>query len=471
ADTLLSGAAEIPEADIDAAGTLDIEANLGEPDISRTETSIIRAGYRFEHEFSDAWKIRNELLASFQDIPEDASVVGVGFVQELGQPQLGQLNRIYIDNPSYRESLISNTNVVGNFDVAGIDQTLLLGIEVAREEQRDEIVQRLFLPFLSNLDQFQIFDPNYDSQRFFDDTDPDINERIGSDSFSRTRTIGLYGQSQLNLSDNVILLLGGRIDFARQRFQDLANRETTELLESSETVFSPRVGLVFKPAENVSLYASYTESFNPVIGVGEEGEVFSSERGNQFETGIKADLLGDRLSVTLAYYRLRRTNVLTEDPVNPGFQVQVGEQGSDGVELDIAGELLPGWNVIASYAYTDARIIEDNEFPVGRRLINVPENAASLWSSYEIQGGDLAGLGFGIGLFFQGERNGDIRTPFTLPDYLRTDAALFYRRDSFRAQVNFQNLFDVRYFEGSRDQFRVNPGLPFTVLGNVSWEF
>ncbi|MEB3356620.1 MAG: TonB-dependent siderophore receptor [Synechococcales bacterium] len=470
-DTILSSGGEIPEADLEAAGTLDIAANLGEPEISRTETSILRVAYRFEHDFSENWTFRNEFLGSFQDTPEDTSVVGVGFVQEQGQPNLGLLNRIYIDNPNYRENLTLNTNLVGDFEIAGIDQTLLLGLEWSREEARDKIVQRLFLPFLSSLEPFQIFDPNYNPQRFFDETDLDVNEILGSDTFTRTRTIGLYGQTQLNFSDRLIVLLGGRLDFANQTFQDEASRVDTSTITTSDTVFSPRVGLVFKPADNVSLYASYTESFNPVIGISQDGEVFSPERGNQIEVGVKADLLGDRLSATLAYYRLRRTNVLTQDPTNPGFQVQVGEQASDGVELDIVGEFLPGWSIIASYAYTDARVSEDNEFPVGRRLLNVPENAASLWTSYEIQGGDLAGLGFGVGVFFQGDRNGDIRTPFTLPSYTRTDAAIFYRRGRLNAQVNFQNLLNVRYFEGARDQFRVNPGAPFTVLGSLSWEF
>ena len=80
--------------------------------------------------------------------------------------------------------------------------------------------------------------------------------------------------------------------------------------------------------------------------------------------------------------------------------MQVGEQASDGVELDIAGELVPGWNVIANYAYTDARITKANEFEIGTGLLNVPEHAASLWTSYEIQEGDFAGLGAGIGVYF-----------------------------------------------------------------------
>lgn len=470
-DTIVSGGGEAPPPEL--AGTLDLRANLGEPDISRSETSISRIGYRFQHDFSDSWTFRNEFLGSFQNSSSD-SIVGISFVQERGQPNFSLLNRVFLENPSNQEIYTLNTNVVGNFEIIGIEQTLLLGVEWSREEEEDKITQRLFLPFLSpESEQFNIFEPNYDSRRFFPKTSTTsgANIRPGSNTFTREQTLGLYGQTQLNLSDYLIIVLGGRVDFADQFFQDLDNRADVSPIETSESVFSPRAGLVVKPTENVSLYASYTESFNPTIGRGEDGEVFTSELGKQFEVGVKATLLGDRLSATLAYYDLRRSNVLTQDPTNPGFQVQVGEQASNGVELDIVGEILPGWNIIANYAYTNARITEDNEFPEGRRLINVPEHAAGLWTSYEIQDGDLAGFGFGLGVYFQGERNGDIRTPFILPSYTRTDASVFYRKGQFRTQLNFQNLFNVRYFEGARDQFRVNPGTPFTVLGSVAWEF
>ncbi|MEO1342111.1 MAG: hypothetical protein AAFV28_13420, partial [Cyanobacteria bacterium J06635_13] len=78
---------------------------------------------------------------------------------------------------------------------------------------------------------------------------------------------------------------------------------------------------------------------------------------------------------------------------------------------------------------------------------------------------------FGVGLFYEDEKQGDLENSFTIPDYLRTDAAIFYTKNQFNAQVNFQNLFDVTYFESSRDQARINPGAPFTVLGTLSVEF
>lgn len=190
-------------------------------------------------------------------------------------------------------------------------------------------------------------------------------------------------QDQITLTDNLNLLLG------------------------SGDAFSPRLGIVYQPIPDISLYASYSRSFTPTIGTAVDGSSFQPERGTQYEIGVKADL-NDRLATTLALYDLTRSNVATEDPNNPGFRIQTGEQRSQGIELTIGGEVLPGWNIIAGYAYTDTRITEDNTFDEGNRLY-APEHAFNLWTTYQIQSGNLQGLRIGIGLFFEGLRC----TPFS----------------------------------------------------------
>ena len=113
-------------------------------------------------------------------------------------------------------------------------------------------------------------------------------------------------------------------------------------------------------------------------------------------------------------------NVLTQDPDNPNFQIQTGEQNSQGVELSVAGEILPGWNITGGYAYTDATITEDNQFEEGNRLNNVLENAVSLWTTYKIQQGSIKGLrstrSLGIGA---------IAKPMMLPPIIKTSVADF----------------------------------------------
>ena len=186
--------------------------------------------------------------------------------------------------------------------------------------------------------------------------------------------------------------------------------------------------------------------------------------------------MGGKLSTNLAAYNLTKTNVTTPDPdpllAAQGFSVQTGEQQSQGIELDVSGEILPGWNVVASYAYTDAKVTEDNSIPVGNQLLLVPENQASLWTTYEIQEGDLTGLGFGLGLFYVGERQGDLANSFELDDFLRTDAALYYRQGGFNAAINIRNLFDIDHVISTENSTTsLERGEPFTVVGSISWEF
>lgn len=173
----------------------------------------------------------------------------------------------------------------------------------------------------------------------------------------------------------------------------------------------------------------------------------------------------------MAAYEITKTNVTIQDQNNRDFQIQVGEQRSRGIELDIAGEILPGWKVIASYAYTDAEVTEDNDISVGNKLLGVPENQASLWTTYQIQKGSLKGLGFGLGLFYMGEGAALLDNSVELPNYLRTDAAIFYRRDGLNAAINIRNLFDTDYFSSTYGYtLGLERGAPLTIIGFIRWE-
>lgn len=278
----------------------------------------------------------------------------------------------------------------------------------------------------------------------------------------------LLWNDQVNLTSNLKLLLGGRFDTSSSTSKDeLANTESSQ----SSDAFTPRFGIVYQPIEPISLYASYSRSFTPPqSGTTFDGTLFQPERSTQYEVGIKADI-SSKLSATLAFYDLTKSNILTDDPDHLNFSIAIGEQRSRGIELGLSGEILPGWKFYGGYAYTDAQITDDNTYPVGNRLNNTPENAFNLWTTYEIQKGSLQGLGFGVGFFFVGDRQGDLANTFKLPSYFTTDAAIFYKRGQLRTQLNFKNLFDVDYFDTPLSDLRVFPGEPFTVQGTISWEF
>ncbi|NJK53707.1 MAG: TonB-dependent receptor [Leptolyngbyaceae cyanobacterium SU_3_3] len=300
---------------------------------------------------------------------------------------------------------------------------------------------------------------------------PPLNNGYALPSFAynqMTRSYGVYLQDQIAFSKNWKLLIGGRYDWASNEIE--IPDDGTDGPAVNDGAFSPRIGLVYQPSDTVSLYASYSRSFRQTTSFS-PGQVFKPTRGTQYEVSIKTDFLDKKLSATLAAYQITKTNVTTADPNNPLFSIQTGEQRSRGIELDVTGEILPGWKIIASYAYTNAEITKDNTFPVGNRLANVPTNQASLWTTYEIQQGNLKGLGFGLGLFYVGERQGDLANSFQIDGYLRTDAALYYRRGGLRTALNIRNLFDTDYIGFGNSSTFIQRGVPFIITGSISWEF
>lgn len=430
-------------------GKIPRNRSVGESN-DRESLYTTRVGYDLEHRFSSNWQIRN----AFRFLQVDAPRKYVGGDTLANDNRT--LSRYFASQSNKGKSFNSDTYVVGEFSTGSIRHQLVTGISLTRQETDLTGFSREAAPI-------DLFNPVYGQPLGNVDYEYSIPGSIDA--------LGIYVQDQITLAENLKLLLGGRFDLFRQTEEDrLANTETKQ----SGNDFSPRVGIVYQPIQPISLYASYSRSFTPTLGSGFGGDAFQPERGTQYEIGVKADL-NDKLSATLALYDLTRSNVLTEDTrpgVPPGqFSIQVGEQQSRGVELTFQGEILPGWNIIAGYAYTDAKVTEDNTLPVGLRFRAVPANTFNLWTSYEFQRGSLQGFGAGVGLFFVGERQGDTLNTFQLPSYLRTDAAIFYRRNRFRAALNFRNLFDVDYFETSFDRNRVFYGDPLTVQGTISWEF
>ncbi|WP_158409460.1 TonB-dependent siderophore receptor [Gloeocapsa sp. PCC 73106] len=437
----------------DLLGQLDIRTNLGEPSLARSENGVVRVGYRFQHQFNENWSLNNEFLAALLNVPEEDGSV---FILPVSlDPDGRTLNRLLATNPTKQDNYTLNTNVIGNFNTGIVAHKVLVGAELAIENESDTIIFNL-------IDPIDIYEPVYSP----DSIRPPLTFQ---DFETQSRSVGIYFQDQVSLPKNFTIVLGGRVDFSNQDFQDLLREQT---IDQNNNVFSPRIGLIYKPIENMSLYFSFSRSFEPVIGQTFEGEVFEPERGTQYELGIKAQLLENKLFANLAFYDLSRTNYIQEDPNNPGFQIQIGEQKSKGVEFDVTGVILPGWNIIATYTYTDATIKEDEivEF-VDNQLPNVPNNAFSVWTTYTIQKGNLEGLGFGFGVFFEGERDGDLQNSFTIPSYARLDAALYYRRENLKLALNLKNITDQRYFQGARNEARVIPGEPFTILGTISLEF
>ncbi|MEH2082234.1 MAG: TonB-dependent siderophore receptor [Nostoc sp.] len=374
-------------------------------------------------------------------------------LQGLGASNDGTVNLFNTPLSLYRETYYLQNDLTTKFNTGSLKHTLLFGLELGKESQWQQNES-------GPAQSINIFNPVYNFS--FGPYQPTRDNAINSTSF------GIYLQDQISVFDNLKFLVGGRFDTYHSTTQDFLNASTTK---TDSDAFSPRVGIVYQPTKEISLFANYSRSFVPITGSDKNSNAFVPERGTGYEAGIKGDFLNNRLSSTLAFYTVTKTNVRTADPSDPAnFEIQVGEQRARGIELDVAGEILPGWKIIASYGYIDAEITKDNSYPIGNTLSNTPRHTGSLWTTYTFQRGLLEGFGVGGGLFAASKAYGDLDNSFTVPGFVRTDAALFYKKDRLRASINFKNLFSTRYFEtaffGS-----AYPAAPFTVQGTISWEF
>lgn len=397
----------------------------------------------------------------------------------------GILNLARYEIPTLTQSHYLQNELLGKFSTGPITHKTIVGVELGREVDVASVSGDFGGDTATPgaFSYINIFNP---ADRLF------LNTPLTK--FSNTKNVndilGVYFGDHISLLDNLHLHAGGRFDYFKQRLTNRPDDFTPTQSEDSQTdlAFSPSVGLTYQPWKPIALFANYTESFAPHPGTRNRfGTLFDPERGKAYEGGVKFQFFEDRLRARVAAFHIKKQNVLTPDPADPiAFSVATGEQRSQGVEFDVAGRILPGWDIIATYAYIDARVTQDNAFLVGSRLPNVPLNQGSLWSTYFFQEGPLKGLGAGLGMYAQGKRIGlfqcqnadDCQAPFELPGFVRMDAAVYYRkpeiftRTNLLAAVNFTNVLDQRYFTGTLNVREViDPGAPLTVIGSVKLEY
>ena len=411
-------------------------------------------GYRLDRELGEDWSLRHA-LQYLQYSPRRY----VPFADSFDETT-GELQRLEYFAGGRYQRFFTNAEAIGRFNTGSIKHQLLFGAEYRNDFEKPEF------QFDNLYEPINVFNPVYTREPY------EITPTFFRDD--NISTVSLYVQDQIKIFPELKLLAGIRYD-AVDQFRTTRNiGENREEFELKDEAFIPRFGIVYQPVEPVSLYASYTTSFNPAFGASRNADdsVFEPETGRQFEVGTKFDI-SDRLSLNLAAFDIRRQNVVTDDPNDPLLSVQTGEVASRGIELNLGGEILPGWNMTAAYTYLDAFVSDDNTDIVGNSLENVPDNQFSLFTTYEVQSGDLKGLGAGLGLFYVSDRQGDLENTFTLPSYFRTDASLFYKRGNWRTQLNIENLFDIKYFTSANfgSDLSVNPGAPFGITASFSIDF
>lgn len=460
----------------DGPANIPISRFLGDP----TKQDTINQGKAtlvYLHEFNAMWKWRTALRVAVT--AEDYNSLESWFMDDAS----GILSLAQFHIPTLVQSNYMQNEVHGKFSTGSIKHKLLAGVELGWEYSKQNVLSDS--ADFANLNTIDIYNPSYSFR-----SNQLVSQFNGS---TRNQIVGVYAGDQIDLLENLHMHVGGRYDyFYQKQSQDpsLFN-ETGGTDKQTDNHFSPSVGLNYQPIKQVAIFANYTQSFapQPTISRSASGQLFKPETGEQVEGGFKFQFFEGKLRSTLAAFDIKKKNVLTADVSQgpgSGFSIATGEQQSTGFEFDVAGQVFPGFEIIANYAYIKARVSQDNTFAVGSRLPNAPLNQGSLWATYFFQEGIVKGFGAGVGMYAQSQRNGIFQcqdptacqAQFELPGFVRMDAALYYRKPevfnktNLLAAINFTNLLDQRYFTGSQN-FReiVYTGAPLTVLGSIKLEF
>lgn len=283
---------------------------------------------------------------------------------------------------------------------------------------------------------------------------------------------GFFVNDYIELTDRLSILAG-------LRFDSFDAADNNGSLDSANAV-SPQAAINYEVTDFASVFFSYSQAFEPNFVINPEGatnEPFDPEDSEQFEVGAKAEFFDGRLQATGALYRIDKNNVLVFEEGQPVLR---DGQSSQGAELSVTGQPIPGMNVVAGYAYTDSEIKgSSNPLLVGNRPRNVGEHTFNLWASYELQSGPLEGLGLGGGVFHISDRFGDDANSFSLGAYTLVDLSAWYTLQApglgpgrtIRLQVAGKNLFDEEYFSASGGNERISIGTPRAFFGSVSFDF
>jgi iron complex outermembrane receptor protein len=358
-------------------------------------------------------------------------------------------------------------NVLGKFHALGVKHNLLLGGDFYHQsgDQTCCDISGLLL------DNISIFAPVHGV------TIGPVDPTLAFTVYGGPSWYGLYLQDQVQLPNHFFVLAGMRYDLAR----DYASSKYGTG-RSSDHKISPRVGVLWQPQEWLSLYGSYVENFGATNGglVDRSNQPLPPETAQQWEVGLKA-AFGRRLMGTLAYYDLTKQNIAAADPLFPNdgrHALPIGKANSHGIEFDVSGAILPHWNLLIAYAYTDATIVNDNFFgTAGNRLANVPKNGGRVWTTYSLLGGEPPRLTLGAGITARSVREGNIMNDYLLQGFATVDTMVNYnfhlRKSNLALQVNIHNLLDRNYFEASGDfwRSRIAPGSPLAVMSSIRFAF
>ena len=432
-----------------------IDIVFGTPEINTTTVEAIVFRGTISHDFSDTRKGNLTIhSSSFEKMYQNLYASGYD----------GTLVTMdgYRD-PTERDKLIISGNLINEIKVGSVKHTILLGAELIDTENKNLRYDTFWSTTSDDNEVFDITRPmdftvNADGIA----TSVDFTTSLKSKTSSDIRVTSLYIQDQIDLTDNIKLMIGGRHDSFDITVADIKNM-TSE--SRKDTEFSPRAGLVFKPSEEMSLYWSFSQSFLPRSGEQYKALSATSARldPDVFESneiGLKYDI-SPRLNLTLSYFNSEQTRAERDN--DTGENSEVRGLTVDGLEVQLKGQLTDRLDVMVGYSSLDG------ETSSGGEPREIPDHTFSLYAKYQVN--DKYGWAFGMTR--QGESKIKDNNPgLVLPEYTRLDLGAYYKlSNGLELQLNIENLNDELYFPHSHSTHQASVGEPFNARVSVRKQF
>ena len=439
---------------------------FGDPDGSIADIELHALSALVEHDFGDGTVLRNR--TRYADYDKLYRNVFPGAVNEAA----GTVSLAAYDNGTERRNLFNQTDLVFSRTFGAVEHKFMVGAEYGRQDSDNQRRTGTFAvgtgtPCLNTSGTglatscvVPLADPTVRANVTYASSATDANNS------GRVTVAALYAQDQIEFSPRWSAVLGLRYDRFEVDVTDhrAATVPANRRLSSRDDLLSPRAGLVFKPFEDLSLYASYGVTYLPRSGeqlssLAVNTQSLDPEEFENLELGAKWEVRPG-LFAEAAVYRLNRSNAAVTDPSDPTRLVLLDgdSQRIDGAELSLAGAITDDWKVVASYAWQDARTVQPvGTTPAGRVLPQTPETSLGLWNRIDL--GDRWGIG--VGATYRSESFASISNAVTLKSYTRYDAALYYTLNAHvSAQLNIENVLDKAYFPSAHSDNNITPGAP-----------
>lgn len=395
---------------------------LNGKEVGDVDTEISSQTISLDHEFNDQLKYHGAVRHYNYSLDRQYSVDT--HPADKSKITLTQNKRLRNEDGVYVQQELSAL-----FNTGFLKHNTLIGAEYSKQH-KDELVWSKARQITN------IFNPQLENWAPLD-----TSVAAGTNNSNTFENYGIYLQDLMTVTDQLKVLVGLRYD---NLSQDRNNKVKPQILNRTDNTYSPRIGLVYQPVNNLSLYTSYNRSFQPLADsfvLYTNSADLSPTKTENVEVGAKWDV-NDQLNVTLALFEMSQTNIQNQDPANPTQALLAGEQKTKGVELSLTGQLTDQLSVLAGYSYMDGKIEKSTIGFTGNHSALTPNNTANLWLKYQINDHWYAAVGGrGESSRFSAPDNKNV-----LPGYAVVNAALGYQSERYDVNFNLNNLFDRDYF-------------------------